>query len=88
MLKQISNCGLQVCLSIYDLLLTPGIKELRMKEITMQISDRNYKSKLSLILFSFQVPPFVCVDSPKLNKRNYERWSWLLVVRDTSWTLS
>ena len=51
-------------LSIYDLLLTPGIKELSMKEITMHLSDQNYKSQLNLILFFFQVLPFVCVDGP------------------------
>ena len=55
---------MQACLSIYDLLLTPGIKELSMKEITVPLSDRNYKSQLNLILFFFQVPPFVRVDSP------------------------
>ena len=40
-------------LSIYDLLLTPGIKELSMKEIRMQLSDQNCKSQLNLILFFF-----------------------------------
>ena len=35
-----------------------------MKEITMHLSDQNYKSQLNLILFFFQVPPFVRVDSP------------------------
>ena len=35
-----------------------------MKEIRMQLSDQNRKSQLNLILFFFQVPPFVRVDSP------------------------
>ena len=57
---------MQVFLNIYDLLLTPGIKELNMKEITMYLSNQNYKSQLNLILSFFQIPPppFVRVDSP------------------------
>ena len=51
--------SLQVCLSIYHLLLKPDIKELSMKEITMHLSDQNYKCQLNLILFFFQVPSFV-----------------------------
>ena len=54
---------MQVCLSIHDLLLAPGIKELSMKEITMYCSDRNYKSHLNLVLFFFQVSLFILVDS-------------------------
>ena len=49
---------------MYDLLLTPGSKELSMKEITMHLSDQNLKSQLNLILLFFQVSPFVFVDSP------------------------
>ena len=63
MFKQTCSKSLQVCLSIYDLLSMPGIKELNMKKIRMQLSDQNCKSQLNLILFIFQVPPFVCVDS-------------------------
>ena len=55
---------MQVWLSIYDLLLTLGIKELSMKDITMHLFNQNYKSQLNLIMFFFQVPPFVRVDSP------------------------
>ena len=35
-----------------------------MKEIRIQLSDQNSKSQLNLILSFFQIPPFVCVDSP------------------------
>ena len=42
-----------------------------MKEIRMQLSDENCKSQLNLILFFFQVSPFVCVDSPYINQ---EKW--------------
>ena len=34
-----------------------------MKEIKMHLSDQNLKSQLKLILFFFQVPPFIFVDS-------------------------
>ena len=34
-----------------------------MKEITMHLPDQNYKTQLNLILFFFQVPPFIPVDS-------------------------
>ena len=44
MFKQTCSCGLQVFLSMYGLLLTPGIEELSMKGITMQLSDQNSKS--------------------------------------------
>ena len=64
MLEQTCSQSLQVYLSIYDLLLPPGIKELSMKEIKMQPLDENCKSQLNLILFYFHVPPFVRVDSP------------------------
>ena len=63
-LKQACSQSLQVCLSTYDLLLTPGIKELCMKEITVHLSNQTYKSQLNLILFFFQVPPLIHVDSP------------------------
>ena len=63
-LKQTCSQSHQVCLSIYDTMLTPGIKELSMKENTMHLSDQNYKSRLNLILLFFQVPPFNNVDSP------------------------
>ena len=49
---------------MYVLPLTPGIKELSMKEITMHLFNQYYKGQLNLILFSFQVPPFIRVDSP------------------------
>ena len=45
-------------------MITLGIKELSMKGITMHLSDQNYESQLNLILFFFQAPPFVRVDSP------------------------
>ena len=64
MVKKTCSQSLQICLSIYDLLLTSDIKELSMKEITIHLSSQNYKSQLNLILFFFQVPPFVCVDGP------------------------
>ena len=44
MLKQTYNWGLQVCLSIYDLLLTSGTTDLSKKEIRKQLSDQNCKS--------------------------------------------
>ena len=37
---------------------------LSMKEITIHFPDQNFKSQLNLILFFFQVLPFVRVDSP------------------------
>ena len=43
MLKQTCSQSPQVCLSIYDLLLTPEIKELSMKEITMHLFDQIIK---------------------------------------------
>ena len=44
MLKQTCIESLEVYLSICDLLLASGIKELSMKEIRMQVSDQNCKS--------------------------------------------
>ena len=38
---------MQVCLSIYDLLLTPGIKELSMKEVAMYLPSQKYKSAVA-----------------------------------------
>ena len=35
-----------------------------MTEIIIHLSNQNFKSHLNLILFFFQVPPLVCVDSP------------------------
>ena len=75
--------------SIYDFLLTPGIKELSMKEITMHLSDQNYKSQLNLIFFSKFLPSFVLIVS-KLNQKIGERFNsgdYLLSETDP-WTLS
>ena len=64
MLKQTFSWSQQVPLSIYGPLLTPGIKELVKKEIIIHLTDQNFKSHLNLILFFFQAPPLVLVDSP------------------------
>ena len=40
------------------------VKEISMKEITMHLSKQNCKSQLNLILFFFQVPPFIRVNCP------------------------
>ena len=42
MLKETCSLGLGVELSIYDLLLPPGIKEFSIKEMKMQLSDQSY----------------------------------------------
>ena len=42
-----------------------------MKEMTIHLSDQNYKSQQNLLLFFFQVPPFVGVDSPYIKQ---EKW--------------
>ena len=55
---------MQVCLSIYDLLLMAGIKELSIKEIRVQLSNQNCKNQLNLVLFFFEVLPFVSIVSP------------------------
>ena len=39
-----------------------------MKKITMHPSHQNYESQLNLILFFFQIPPFVCVDSRQIKQ--------------------
>ena len=75
MLKQTRSEKLQVCLSTYDLLLPPGIKGLRMKEIRMQVFNQNYTSQLNLILIFSQVPLFVVLTVLKLSKRNGERFN-------------
>ena len=54
-------------LSIYDLLLTPG-----MKEITMSLFDQNYESQQNLILFFFQVSPFVRVGNPYIKQEKQQ----------------
>ena len=41
----------------------------------MQFSDQNYKSQLNLIMFFFQVPPFIRVDVLKLKKKDGERFN-------------
>ena len=64
MLKQTCRQSLQVCLSIYDLSLMAGIKELSIKEIRMQLSNQNCKNQLNLVLFFFEVLPFVSIVSP------------------------
>ena len=57
-----------------------------MKEMTMHLSNQNYKSWLNLILFFFQVPPFVRADSPKIKLEKWQTFQqpWLSVVRDRS----
>ena len=69
---------------------TPGFKELSMKEITMHHINKNYKTQLNLILFFFQAPPFVHVTVLKLNKRKgeyFKNHDYLLSETDPS-TLS
>ena len=48
---------------------------LSMREITMPLSDQNYKSQLNLILLFFQVLPLFVLIVLKLNKRNGERFN-------------
>ena len=66
---------------IYDTLLTPAIKELSMKKITMHLYDQNYKSQLNLILF-FEFDQEIIDYKIKQEKRWTFQQSRLLVVRD------
>ena len=77
---------MQVYLGIYDLLLPPGIKELLIKEIRIQVANSNCKSYINLILFSLQVPPFASVDSPYIRQKKWPTFQqlWSLIVRDRS----
>ena len=48
---------LQLCLSMYGLLLPPDINGLSTKDIRIQPLDENCKSQRNLILYFFPIPP-------------------------------